>query len=208
MDMKPLWRWLRGDVPPANPADQAVARQAYADYLRAQIIGFAPATADDLLALLTTETIDGVARNTASFAELMGVETRLVGALSDDLVDRTYWIVRERFGRVGSARAIGEHNRWSPPSLADPGEASAAAAPAPVPAPPPPDTDEDPAVDSAALDQAAADREATVRHEQALDIAAADPPDDEAGADAVDATGDAPPPPPAPAQPRPLPEDE
>lgn len=193
MDMKPFWRWLRGDVPAVNPEDQAVARQAYADYLRAQIIGFEPDTADDLLARLTTETIDGAPQNTASFAELMGVETRLAGALSDDLVERTYWIVRERFARVGRAGAIDAHNRWSPASLADPGEASAGTVPPAAPVATPTTGDEDPAVDTNALDQAAAEREATSRHEQALDIAAAAP-RDPTGDGTVDEAAGAPPP--------------
>lgn len=165
MDTRPFFRWLRGVVPPANVADQAAARQAYADYLRAQIVGYAPDNATDLLDALTTEDEMGARQNTASFAELMGIETKLAGALSDDLVERTYWIVRERFNRVASSGAIDEHSKWAPPALI---EAADRVPIAPVPAA------ADPGGTGGNTDPLTAE-EATARHEQALVLAGVAP---------------------------------
>lgn len=158
MDFKPFYRWLRGGVPPANFADQAVARQAYADYLRAQIIGYGPEQASAMLGALTTHEADGIEQNSASFPELMGIETKLAGLLNDDLVKRTYWIVRERFNRVASTEAVAEHSKWAPPELV---EAADKVPITPV---------ADPAGNGAPLGA----EEAATRHEQALDLAAAD----------------------------------
>lgn len=175
MDMEGFWRWVRGEVPPVHACDQAVARQAYADYLHAQIVGFAPANAAALLEMLTTSPDDGSPCTTARFPELMGVETKLVEALSDDLVDRTYWIVRERFNRVVGPAAIAQHLAWSPASLAEPAKTPAAA--------PPVDTaqagisDAPPSVDADSLARDATAREAALRHDQSVEIAENETPD-------------------------------
>lgn len=182
--MKSFWRWVRGEVPPVHACDQAVARQAYADYLHAQIVGFAPANADALLAKLTESRDDQTPCATASFPELMGVETRLVDALSDDLIDRTYWVVRERFDRVVGPAAIAAHMAWSPAPLAGPAKAapSATTTPATTPSPTPaeagapaPEVDDGPpALDNAALAKDAAVREVELRRDQSALLAAAD----------------------------------
>ena len=162
MGLETLIRWVRGDVRPADPSDQAVARQAYADYLRAQIAGFAPADADALLEKLTV----GPLGEPAPFPDLMGVELRLVDALSDDLIERSYWIVRERFNRVAGAAAIAEHLAWSPVSLSETATVSD------VPPPPEPKPDDAPAVvDAATLASDAATRESELRRDHAAEIA-------------------------------------
>lgn len=170
MDMERLWRWVRGDVPPVRACDQAVARQAYADYLHAQIVGFAPPNADALLEKLTGSSADETPCVTASFPELMGVETKLVDALSDDLIDRTYWIVRERFNRVVGPAAIAQHLAWSPASLAEPATALVATAPPSSDSLPPAASDDPAIVDPDALASDAADREAALRHDQSAEI--------------------------------------
>lgn len=128
-----VWTWLVGAVPRANPADQDIARHAYADFLVAQVSGFLPGNKELMQTL--TEARQSLAPRTPvgrdrediltdaekdradSFARLMGVETRLAGMMSDDQVARNYWIVRDRFNRVGSEMAIAEHLRWGPPDL-------------------------------------------------------------------------------------------
>lgn len=169
--MSEFLRWL-GLGPPKPRDDHAVARQAYADYLRAQIIGFAPAEADALLAALAMHDDEESGRCTAPFALLMGIETKLVGLLSDDLVQRTYWVVRERFNRVIGAAApaaILEHAKWLPGALVD---ASDRVPRASVEAPSTENTAPD--IDAAVLALDASEREAALRHEQAADIAKRD----------------------------------
>ena len=172
MDMERFWRWVRGDVPPVRACDQAVARQAYADYLHAQIVGFAPTNADVLLEKLTTSSDADSPCVTAPFPELMGVETKLVEAISDDLIDRTYWIVRERFNRVVGPAAIAQHLAWSPAALAEPAKAPVAETIPSRDTLSPAISDDPATVDPDTLASDAADREAALRRDQSAEIAA------------------------------------
>lgn len=138
--------WLAGDLPPDDGEDQQLALQAYAEYVEAQLDGFSSpdiaALRNELRAALQKESrssdqagtisASGVDRapsdrrpksllsGTMGFAALMAVETRLVAALSDDDVERCYWIIRERFTRVGTPTAIAEHAQWAPVELREP----------------------------------------------------------------------------------------
>lgn len=210
MDLSTFWRWLRGELPPARYADHAVARQVYADYMRAQILGLKPSDSETLLAELSTVGADGTPE-AAPFPDLMGVETRLATGLDDDMVEQAYWIVRERFNRVAPVGVIEEHSRWAPPGLVEPddrmpiagttGTANDAGKDAgtteAADAGQGDDSDTaEPAIDATAIEAEAAACEAEARHEQALALAA-EPPE---GADDT---------PPAPdARTGPLPEDQ
>jgi hypothetical protein len=117
--------FFSGRVPAADPADQEIARKAYADFLEAQLLGFATPRSAELRQSLycpgegAAEAPDGCddARKPADFPTLMGVETQLAGDLPDILAGRTYWIVRDRFHRVASPSALVEYSKWSPPEL-------------------------------------------------------------------------------------------
>lgn len=200
MDFSSIWRWLAGEVPPARYEDQAIARQVYADYMRAQILGLKPAEGATLLTALQAESADGTLR-AAAFPELMGVETRLVAALDDDMVEQAYWIVRERFNRVAPASVIEEHSRWAPPGLVEPDERmpiTGAADPVQhvgsnAQTEPADDADAvEPTIDAAGLDSEAAVREAEMRHAAALQLAATPEPDhSDAPAEGTTAPADA-----------------
>lgn len=107
---------VSGDLPPPDDAEHTIARRAYADFLRAQLIGYGRPGCDALLAEIELEP-EGEPCVPASFDTLMGVETRLVDLMSDEQIERGYWIVRDRMNRVGSAAAITEHDRHVPPEL-------------------------------------------------------------------------------------------
>lgn len=116
MTLNSVFSWLLGDVPAADPSDQDIAREAYVDFLDAQLEGLAPAKADEMRLTLHGEGGTGP----TDFATIMGVETRLAGALPPEDARRTYWIVRDRFMRVASLAAIAEHDRWVPAELRPP----------------------------------------------------------------------------------------
>ncbi len=107
-------RWLTSRPPEPNPHDLDIARTAYADFIRAQLIGYAPKGAPALLEQLE------VARSEPGFAGIMGIETQLATSLTDPQVERAYWIVRDRFNRISSARGADGYNRWAPASLREP----------------------------------------------------------------------------------------
>ncbi len=107
-------RWLMSRPPAPNPHDLDIARTAYADFIRAQLIGYAPKGAPALLEQLE------VARSEPGFAGIMGIETQLATSLTDPQVERAYWIVRDRFNRISSARGADGYNRWAPASLREP----------------------------------------------------------------------------------------
>ncbi len=107
-------RWLTSRPPEPNPHDLDIARTAYADFIRAQLIGYAPEGADALLDELEE------ARGEPGFAGIMGIETWLAASLTGPQVERAYWIVRDRFTRISSARGVDSYNRWAPASLREP----------------------------------------------------------------------------------------
>ncbi|MDB5705127.1 MAG: hypothetical protein JWN66_2243 [Sphingomonas bacterium] len=127
MVVEAILTWLSGGIPKGNPADQDIARHAYADFLGAQVAGFLPddkelkeelGKARDKLDAHDKQ--EANEERTRSFSTLMGIETRLAGKMSDDQVSRNYWIVRDRFNRVASQMGIDEHVRWAPPELREP----------------------------------------------------------------------------------------
>lgn len=127
-----LWTWLTGGIPEPNPADQDIARHAYADFLAAQVSGFLPGDVSLNADLAEARTSLERGARIRSFSKLMGIETRLAGSMSPAQVERTYWIVRDRFNRVASAQGIAEHAKWVPPALKDPIVASASDGDLPV----------------------------------------------------------------------------
>lgn len=109
---------ITGRVPDADPEDHAIARRAYADFIDLQLAGFNLLDNKSLRAklyIVDERRPDG--RAAADFPTIMGVETRLVAALTDALASRTYWIVRDRFNRVASSQGLAEYARWAPPEL-------------------------------------------------------------------------------------------
>lgn len=114
--------WLSGDLHPDDMSDQELARQAYADYLQVQLSGFSSKDVEKLkeevaaLKAAPSAALSG----SMGFAELMGVETRLASAMADEDVERGYWLVRERFERVGSTKAVAVHSQWAPLELREP----------------------------------------------------------------------------------------
>jgi hypothetical protein len=127
-----VWTWLTGGIPEPNPADQDIARHAYADFLGAQVSGFLSDNVVLNADLAEARTALERGARIRSFSKLMGIETRLAGAMPPDQAEPTYWIVRDRFNRVASAQGIAEHTRWAPPELKDSAAASAFEADLPV----------------------------------------------------------------------------
>jgi hypothetical protein len=107
-----------GRIPAADPADQEIARKAYADFLDAQLLGFAtPKSAQLRKMLYFPVPAEGEPGKPVDFPTLMGIEAELAGDLPDSLARRTYWIVRDRFNRVASPAAVAEYAKWSPAHL-------------------------------------------------------------------------------------------
>jgi hypothetical protein len=107
-----------GRIPAADPADQEIARKAYADFLDAQLLGFDTGKMAELRKMLYSPVpAEGEPGMPVDFPTLMGIETKLAGGLPDTLARRTYWIVRDRFNRVASPQALAEYAKWSPAQL-------------------------------------------------------------------------------------------
>lgn len=155
---------LEGPLPPADPHEQDIARQAYADCLEAQLIGMGLPPDDALIVRLR-----GDEHGPPPFPVIMGVETQLVARMDDEQVVRNYWVVRDRLERVGAPAGIALHDRLLPPSAVTPVH------PKPPTESTPADAQE-PAVDAAALTIAASTREEDARHATAVALAA-DPTD-------------------------------
>lgn len=79
---------------------------SYADYLRSQLLGPALNGYDSALRTFFDARVgEAIAEGPRGLAKLMAVEAQLFELLDDAAIERRYWIVWERFGRVGSAQA-------------------------------------------------------------------------------------------------------
>jgi len=115
--LKRIWLLVSGDLPPADNDDHEIARRAYADFLSAQLIGYAPVGSEALSQMLGSPSDQQEDQRRVPFPVLMGVETRMLDLLSDERIEQSYWIVRDRMNRVGGASGIAEHNKRLPESL-------------------------------------------------------------------------------------------
>lgn len=116
-----VWAFLLDYFFAIDVADHSldVTVVAYADFLRSQALALPRGSRrDQYNAMICAAEHKGY----AGFSELMAIETRLTlpvyhGATDDLNLQRSYWVICDRFARVASAQARQGYADWAPKEL-------------------------------------------------------------------------------------------